>query len=150
ALHAQAWARAPDGMLLEDSRDFYGATESELPRGVELSKRIDVMVEELLALQKAPVLDPYTGPALLEPEAAGVLFHEAVGHRLEGERQNDDKDGRTFKGQVDKPILPFFISVIDDPTRSEFGGTSLNGVYKYDDQGVPAQRTVLVERGVLK
>src|SRR5205823_14368780 len=99
-----AWARAPDATLPEDSRDFYGASEIELPRGADLSKRIDVMVDELLALRKAPVLDPYTGPALLEPEAAGVLFHEAVGHRLEGERQNDDKDGRTFKGQVDKPI----------------------------------------------
>src|SRR3954470_5783671 len=84
ALHVQAWARAPDGMLLEDSRDFYGARETELPRGADLSARIDVMVGELLALQKAPVLDPYTGPALLEPEAAGVLFHEAAGHRLRG------------------------------------------------------------------
>src|SRR3954469_9391600 len=78
ALHVQAWARAPDGMLLENSRDFYGARETELPRGADLSARIDVMVGELLALRKAPVLDPYTGPALLEPEAAGVLFHEAV------------------------------------------------------------------------
>jgi TldD protein len=149
-LHVQAWARAPDGMLLEDSRDFYGAAESELPRGEQLAAKIDEMVGELLALREAPVLDPYTGPALLAPEAAGVLFHEAVGHRLEGERQNDDKDGRTFKGQIGKPILPGFLSILDDPTRAQFGGTSLNGVYKYDDQGVPAQRTVLVERGVLK
>ena len=149
-LHVQAWARAPDGMLLEDSRDFYGATEAELPRGEKLSRKIDEMVGELLALRNAPVLDPYTGPALLAPEAAGVLFHEAVGHRLEGERQNDDKDGRTFKGQVGKSILPGFLTILDDPTRAQFGGVSLNGVYKYDDQGVPAQRTVLVDRGVLK
>ena len=149
-LHVQAWARAPDGMLLEDSRDFYGATEVELPRGEKLSRKIDEMVGELLALRNAPVLDPYTGPALLAPEAAGVLFHEAVGHRLEGERQNDDKDGRTFKGQVGKPILPGFLTILDDPTLARFGGVSLNGLYKYDDQGVPAQRTVLVDRGVLK
>jgi predicted Zn-dependent protease len=150
ALHVQAWARAPDGMLLEDSRDFYGAKERELPRGAELEKRIDAMVGELLALRDAPVLDPYTGPALLEPEAAGVLFHEAVGHRLEGERQNDDKDGHTFKGQVGKPILPFFLSIADDPTQSAAGAVSLNGFYRFDDQGVLAQRTALVEKGVLK
>ncbi|MFL5311581.1 MAG: TldD/PmbA family protein [Myxococcales bacterium] len=149
-LHVQAWARAPDGMLLEDSRDFYGATEAELPRGEKLSRKIDEMVVELLALRNAPVLDPYTGPALLAPEAAGVLFHEAVGHRLEGERQNDDKDGRTFKGQVGKPILPAFLTIVDDPTLGRFGGVSLNGLYKYDDQGVLGQRTVLVDRGVLK
>src|SRR5215468_3472788 len=150
ALHVQAWARAPDGMLLENSRDFYGAREVELPRASELSARIDAMVEELLALQKAPVLDPYTGPALLEPEAAGVLFHEAVGHRLEGERQNDDKDGHTFKGQVGKPILPFFLSIIDDPTLRAAGPVSLNGYYRFDDQGVPGQKVTLVDKGVLK
>jgi TldD protein len=150
ALHVQAWARAPDGMLLEDSRDYYGATEAELPRAAELTRRTDEMVAELIALRNAPALDPYTGPALLAPEAAGVLFHEAVGHRLEGERQNDDKDGRTFKGQVGKRILPPFLTVIDDPTLARFGDSSLNGDYRYDDQGVPAQRTVLVERGVLK
>ena len=96
------------------------------------------------------MLDPYTGPALLAPEAAGVLFHEAVGHRLEGERQNDDHDGHTFKGQVGKQILPPFISVIDDPTREKSKGTPLNGFYDFDDQGVPAQRTVLVQDGVLQ
>ena len=79
-----------------------------------------------------------------------MLFHEAVGRRLEGERQNDDKDGRTFKGQVGKQILPGFLTIIDDPTRARFGDKSLNGLYKFDDQGVPAQRTTLVDRGVLK
>ena len=149
-LHVQAWARAPDGMLLEDSRDFYAASEAELPRGEKLSRKIDEMVGELIALRNAPVLDPYTGPALLAPEASGVLFHEAVGHRLEGERQNDDKDGRTFKGQVGKQILPGFLTILDDATRARFGDKSLNGVYKYDDQGVPAQNTLLVDHGVLK
>ena len=150
SLHVQAWARAPDGMLLENSRDFYGARESELPRGAELSGGIDEMVGELLALRKAPVLDPYTGPALLEPEAAGVLFHEAVGHRLEGERQNDDKDGRTFKGQIGKAILPFFLTISDDPTQRALGPVSLNGYYRFDDQGVPGQRATLVDKGILR
>jgi predicted Zn-dependent protease len=108
------------------------------------------MVTELLALRDAPVLDPYTGPALLAPEAAGVLFHEAVGHRLEGERQNDDKDGHTFKGQVGKPILPFFLTILDDPTARGLNDVSLSGYYRFDDQGVPGQRAVLVEKGVLK
>jgi TldD protein len=149
-LHVQAYSRAPDGMLLENSRDYYAATEADLPRGAALSARIDEMVNELIALRSAPVLDPYTGPALLAPEAAGVLFHEAVGHRLEGERQNDEKDGHTFKGQIGKPILPGFLSIIDDPTARSFGRDSLNGFYKYDEQGVPAQRTALVDHGVLK
>jgi predicted Zn-dependent protease len=84
------------------------------------------------------------------PEAAGVLFHEAVGHRLEGERQDDDKEGQTFKGQLARRILPSFISVADDPPLRAQGDTALNGFYSFDDQGVPAQRTLLVEDGVLR
>ncbi len=170
SLHAMAWARAPDGMLLEDSRDWYGFTEAELPRGERLARELDQLADELAALQKAPAIDPYTGPALLAPEASGVLFHEALGHRLEGERQNDDHDGHTFKGQINHPILPTFLSVFDDPTRSVLAPPaaapgreakptqpqppnqiiSLNGFYDYDDQGVPAQKTTLVKEGVLQ
>src|SRR5258708_17070352 len=137
-------------MLRENSRDFYAAEEARVPGGEALWAHVDRLVGELLALRKAPVLEPYTGPALLAPEAAGVLFHEAVGHRLEGERQNDDKDGHTFKGQIGQQILPPFLTIVDDPTRARFGEEELNGVYRYDDQGVPGQRTVLVDRGTLK
>jgi predicted Zn-dependent protease len=69
---------------------------------------VDAVIGELEALRTAPAIDPYTGPAILEPEAAGVLFHEAVGHRLEGERVDDDKEGQTYKGQVGQQILPAF------------------------------------------
>jgi TldD protein len=149
-VHVQAVARATDGQLLENSRDFYARAENELPGAAKLEAEVRAMLLELEALRDAPVLDPYTGPAILAPEATGVLFHEAVGHRLEGDRQDDDKDGQTFKGQVGKQVLPAFLSVIDDPTLAAQGKMSLNGFYRYDDQGVPAQRAALVEDGVLK
>ena len=149
-IHVQAVARAEDGQLLENSRDFYAREETGLPPPERLESEVRALIGELEALRTAPALDPYTGPAILEPEATGVLFHEAVGHRLEGERQDDDKEGQTFKGQVGKAILPPFLSVIDDPTQAAQGATTLNGFYRFDDQGVPAQRTVLVEDGVLR
>jgi TldD protein len=150
AVHVQAVARAGDGQLLENSRDFYARSEATLPSPEKLAAEVRALTLELEALQKAPALDPYTGPAILAPEATGVLFHEAVGHRLEGDRQDDDKDGQTFKGQVGKQVLPSFISVTDDPTLRSQGDLALNGTYAYDDQGVPAQRTALVEDGVLR
>ena len=107
-------------------------------------------MKELLALRMAPAIDPYTGPAILEPEAAGVLFHETVGHRLEGERQDDDREGKTFRGQVGRQVLPSFLSIYDDPTARERNGVQLNGFYAFDEEGVPAQRVPLVESGVLK
>jgi predicted Zn-dependent protease len=149
-LHLQATARAPDGQLLEDGRDFYGRSEADLPSEAALRTAVSELAAELKALQAAPVIDPYTGPAILEPEAAGVLFHEAVGHRLEGERLDDDKEGQTFKGQVGRAVLPTFLSVSDDPTLTAAAGAKLNGHYAFDDQGVPAQRVALIRDGLLE
>ena len=149
-IHLKAVSRAPDGQLLEDARDFYAPAELGLPSIEALRRSADQVIEELLALRRAPAIDPYTGPALLEPDAAGVLFHEAVGHRLEGERVEDDQEGQTFKGQVGQGILPSFLSIVDDPTAREVNGVPLNGSYDFDDQGVPARRAVLVRDGKLE
>ena len=149
-LHVTAVTRADDGQLLTNSRDYYAPLESQLPADEAVFTESKKMVKELLALRAAPAIDPYTGPAILEPEAAGVLFHEAVGHRLEGERQNDDNEGKTFRGQVGRPVLPAFISIFDDPTRREAGGKQLNGYYLFDEEGVKGQRVTLIEAGVLR
>lgn len=149
-VHVQAVARATDGQLLENSRDFYAPSEGGLPDTARLEREVRALILELEALRTAPAIDPYTGPALLMPEATGVLFHEAVGHRLEGERQDDEKEGQTFKGQLGKQILPAFLTVVDDPTVRDVEGVPLNGSYGFDDQGVAAQRTALVESGILR
>lgn len=148
--HVSAYTRAADGQLLDNSRDWYAPTEDQLPTDEQIRAAADKAVKELLLLRAAPSIDPYTGPAILEPEAAGVLFHEAVGHRLEGERQDDDREGKTFRGQVGKQVLPSFLSIYDDPTMRERQGVQLNGFYGFDEEGVPAQRVPLVEAGVLK
>ncbi len=154
-LHLTAWARADDGMLLTHVKSFYGRSEGDLPRGAALDAAVRELSDELVALTKAPVVDPFTGPALLSPQATGVLFHEAIGHRLEGERQDDDNEGRTFKGQLGQRLLPAFIDVFDDPTLTEARvegarAMPLNGHYRFDEQGVPAQRAGLVRQGILE
>ncbi len=149
-VHLQAVARAPDGQLLENGRDFYARTEADLPAPEQIRAAAKKVIAELEALRHAPAIDPYTGPAILEPEATGVLFHEAVGHRLEGERLEDDKDGQTYKGQVGQMVLPPFLTIVDDPTLASVQGISLNGTYAFDEQGVAARRTVLVKDGRLE
>ncbi|MCG3174588.1 MAG: hypothetical protein GMKNLPBB_02833 [Myxococcota bacterium] len=149
-LQVFAYTRADDGMLLDNTAAWYGETFEDLPSTGALQEGVRKVIRELLALRQAPLLDPYTGPAILLQEATGVLFHEAVGHRLEGERQNDDRDGRTFKGQIGKRVIPEFLSLADDPTQSSHGAVKLNGWYRYDEEGVPAQRVPLIENGVLK
>jgi predicted Zn-dependent protease len=149
-LHVTAVTRADDGQLLDDSRDFYSPTEAGLPDDAKLAEAADKVISELLELRKAQAIDPYTGPAILAPEAAGVLFHEAVGHRLEGHRQDDDREGKTFRGQEGKQILPNFLSIYDDPSLRGMNGEPLNGYYLYDEEGVKGQRVPLVEKGVLR
>jgi len=150
AFHLQVLTRTDDGQLLENARDFYSPTEAGMPTDARLREATDEMVRELLELRVAPQIDPYTGPAILAPVAAGTLFHEAVGHRLEGERQDNSTEGKTFKGQIGKPMLPTFLSVVDDPTLRDVDGVAINGFYVYDEEGVKGQKTVLVEDGVLK
>ncbi|MGO9766673.1 MAG: TldD/PmbA family protein [Myxococcaceae bacterium] len=149
-VHVFALTRADDGQLLDDSRDYYAFREADLPSEAALSKDADTVIAELARLRAAPAIDPYTGPAVLESNAAGVLFHEAVGHRLEGDRQDNDAEGKTFRGQVGKRVLPEFLTVVDDPTRASIGHQSLNGYYRFDDEGIPAQAVTLVEKGVLR
>lgn len=150
SIQISAWSRAEDGMLLDNGRTFYARSHAELPSEEFLRKESAEMVNELLALREAPVLDPYSGPAILAPEAAGVLFHEVIGHRLEGERQRNEEEGRTFKGRIGKKVLPEFLTVRDDPTTSSYQDQQLNGFYEYDDEGVKATNVILIKEGVLK
>ena len=46
-------------------------------------------------------------------------------------------------------MIPDFLSVVDDPTLSSYRGQALLGQYAIDDEGVPAQRVSLIEKGVL-
>jgi predicted Zn-dependent protease len=142
--------RAEDGMLLTAQKTIYGLDPAKLPSKDDLFKAVETMIANLKALRNAPLLEPYTGPAILDGDATGVLFHEVIGHRLEGERQLDEEEGKTFKGQIGRKIIPEFLSVIDDPTTRQINGTELNGYYLYDDEGVFAQKVVLVKEGKLE
>ena len=149
-LHMIANARAADGLLINHFKSFYGASEGEMPDDATLERTARQLADEVKRLREAPMMDPFNGPAILLPEAAGVFFHEALGHRLEGERQNDNKEGATFKGQIGKAILPLFISVLDDPSAAKLDGVSLNGHYDFDDEGVASFPVALVDHGILR
>ena len=108
------------------------------------------MAADLKDLKKAPVAEPYDGPALLSGRAAAVFFHEVLGHRLEGHRQRDEEEGQTFTKKVGQEVLPGFLSIVDDPTLDEINGVKLAGTYAYDSEGTPAQRVDVIQDGVLK
>jgi predicted Zn-dependent protease len=129
---------------------FQAPSASGLPSESELAAKIDQMAADLSALRKAPVAEPYDGPALLSGRAAAVFFHEVLGHRLEGHRQRDEEEGQTFTKKVGQEVLPKFLSVIDDPTTREIAGVKLAGTYDFDNEGSPSQRVDVIQNGVLK
>lgn len=145
-----AQTKADDGMTLQRFRTFDVHTPEQLPSREELVAAATKIREELLALRKAPLAEPYTGPAVLEGPAAGVFFHEIFGHRLEGHRQKSDDEGQTFAKMLGREVLPTFLDVVDDPTAIRMDGRPLAGHYLVDDEGVKAQRTVIVDDGRLE
>ncbi len=142
--------RTDDGMDLSRTKIYDSDSPADVPDEAVIAKDIAASIAELKALRSAPPDQPYSGPVLLENRAAGVFFHEILGHRLEGHRQKSEDSGQTFAKKVGQPIMPSFLSVYDDPSQYRHGSQFLRGFYRYDDEAVPAQKTLLVENGVLK
>ncbi len=145
-----ARAKAGDGMDLSTSESFEANDPERLPKDQVLAGAVDRVGKDLTALLAAPPVDPFVGPAILSGRAAGVFFHEIFGHRVEGHRQKDESEGQTFSQSVGQQVLPAFLSVIFDPTRSSTAGVDLNGSYQYDDEGVKALPVAVVDHGILK
>ena len=142
--------KAPDGMDLQRYANFDWVDPARAPSDAEVLKQVHVLTDQIAALQKAPLVEPFAGPTLLTGRAAAVFFHEVLGHRLEGFRQKDVSEGQTFTSKVGQQILPDFITVRDDPTTKEINGQVLLGYYPFDDEGIPSQNVFLVDHGILK
>ncbi len=100
-------------------------------------------VERLSGLLSAVEAPRGTKTVVLASEAGGTMIHEAIGHGLESDLAMEGLS--CFKGMIGQRIAGPLISVADDKTLPFKRGT-----YAFDDEGTPAERTVLVENGVLK
>lgn len=149
-LYLTAQMKADDGMELPRYESFFSFDPEGLPSDAAVLKTVDQMIKDLRALRVAPIVDPYTGPAILSGRASGVFFHEVFGHRIEGHRQKAENEGQTFKKKVGEKVLPENFSVISDPTMRQLGAAGLAGYYDFDNEGVQAQRVTVVDHGVFK
>ncbi|MFY0531044.1 metallopeptidase TldD-related protein [Nannocystis pusilla] len=146
----EGWVLTEDGVYVEGSRQLYLRAVDEVPERAHLERLLADVLEELAALRAADSPGAFIGPALLSGQAASTLFHEALGHRLEGERLIARGESKTFARMRNERILPRGIHVFDDPTLTHCGREPLWGHYRVDDEGVAARRTLLVDDGVLK
>ena len=139
-----------DGSTLEHELVVNAATQAELPTMRDFKKLVLKKHQQLLKLIRAKKIHSFSGPVLLYPGPSGLLFHEAIGHRLEGSRLLSSGEGQTFKGQVGKRILNVDLTIRDNPLLRDYRGMRCIGSYRYDDDGTPARNTVLVQDGILK
>lgn len=143
-------AISEDGNVINNFGSFHYKSIADIPDLDSIKKEVKKVINEAYEIKNAKSINPINLPAILEPEAAGILFHEAIGHRLEGERQIDDTQGQTFSERVGTQIIPSFLSIEDNPSLYDFNGGSLLGYFVYDDQGVKGKRVSLVKNGILR
>jgi hypothetical protein len=157
-----ARAQADDGMNLMNYDRLVVGSADDLPADAELEKMVRTVATELIDLTKAPTMDDYIGPVLFEGDAAAQLMPHLVAANMAGTPAPKDPDLATlppdmlaqmglsaFSSKLGKRILPTDISISDDPNATKSNGVALVGNYTVDDEGIPAQKVSLVEKGKL-
>lgn len=149
SVECQLWMLSRGGDGIPWTVKHTVADPAELPSIRQFRLEIRQAIALMRRLSRAETVRSFSGPALLEPLPAGLLMHEALGHRLEGNRLLALGEGQTFKDSLGRSVLPPFLSIRDNPLLASFEGRSLIGHYRFDDEGVEAQNTCLVSRGQL-
>lgn len=82
-------------------------------------------------------------PVVISSSAGGTMIHEAVGHGLEADLAGQGMS--VYQGKIGKEVASKLVTVIDDATL-----THRRGSFRFDDEGNPSQKTILIENGILK
>lgn len=98
-----------------------------------------------MALMKLSTVDAPAGmmPVILGPGWPGILLHEAVGHGLEGDFIR--RGTSLFNNKIGKKIASSICTIVDDSTI-----TGKRGSLSIDDEGVPGQYKILINKGILQ
>ncbi|UCG82948.1 MAG: TldD/PmbA family protein [Dehalococcoidia bacterium] len=82
-------------------------------------------------------------PVVLHPSITGLLVHEALGHNAEADHVFNGES--IIEGKIAEQIASGCVTIMDDATIP-----GLNGSYRYDSEGIPGQKRIIVENGILK
>ncbi|MEM7118515.1 MAG: TldD/PmbA family protein [Chloroflexota bacterium] len=161
----KVWIYNSEGVWAEDDRqmlEFGGMVAAQRgdvrqamttgvggQRGLELIDESDPVASLRDAAESAVLmLDAKPAPAgemtvVINNGWGGVLFHEACGHCMEADFIT--KGASAYANLVGERVGPDFLSAVDDGTIP-----GRRGSLRFDDEGTPSQRTVLIENGILK
>jgi predicted Zn-dependent protease len=146
-------AQAADGMRLGRSPAYMVSRMEELPARDALIADARKMLDTVVALRQAPIVEEeYRGPVLFAADAANDIVATLIGQNVVGRKPQLGKPNRTtgaFATSYKARVLPNFLSVVDDPTMKDFQGKSLVGNYAVDSEGMKAQPVTTIENGML-
>jgi TldD protein len=152
-----ASGQADDGQALKQYFLRYGHTAKDLPSDDELKANAKKLIDNIVALQKAPVMEHYSGPVLFEGEGAVGLLRSTLAPHLGGTPVPEGlnpQEAKTFGGaltdKVGLRVLATNLSIADDPTAKDAAGKALIGGYRIDDEGTAAQRVDVIKDGLMK
>lgn len=99
--------------------------------------------DKAVAMLSAPKAPGGRMAVVISAEAGGTMIHEAVGHGLEADLAQQGLS--VYTGKKGQQIASPLVTIIDDSTLM-----NKRGSFRFDDEGVMSQRTVLVEKGILR
>lgn len=150
-------ALTPDGMRVRDAAMLHAAEAGGLPTEKEMRDSAAEVAKNVSALAKAKAGESYAGPVLFEGSAGAQVFAELLGANLPLTRKPVSEPGRPLpfagselESRMGSRILPEWMDVVDDPTRTEWNGRPLLGSYTVDYEGVTPQPLTVVAEGKLK
>lgn len=153
---------ADDGMQINHMYAAYAPRPVDLPSVDAVKKALNVTGSELMALRAAPPAQDYTGPVLFEARAAAPLLAQVLTPAINGSRPPvsftpvmeqllTGLGGKSdWVGRMGARVLPPGVSLIDDPGAKESHGTALLGAYAVDNEGVRAEKVIIVDNGNAK
>ena len=134
---------ADDGLIQTGYETAGGFTGFELFNDVDPEQMALTAAKRAIMMLKARHAPAGRMPVVISSEAGGTMIHEAIGHGLEADLAQQGLS--VYSGRVSDLIASPLITVIDDATIP-----GKRGSFRFDDEGTPSQKTVLVENGVLK
>jgi TldD protein len=132
-----------NGTLQRISQGFGGQVGLELLDKNDPIARINSAAESAVRMLDARPCPAGEMTVVLCNGWGGVLFHEACGHQMEADFIT--KGSSAYSGKVGQQVAAPMITAVDDGTIP-----GRRGSLRFDDDGTPSQRTVLIEKGVLK
>ena len=143
-------------MKISDGLDYFARKPQDLPALDRVLADVDELVARLTKAAEAPILERYTGPVLFDGTAAAQMFRTLMAEGVAGHVDPVGTQRRQLTGagslekKLEQRILPRSFTVYDDPTVRKLGDDYLLGHYRYDDEGVQAEKVDLVVDGKLQ